>query len=75
MYKQKLRKFRDIVGTILVVCFLLLIWGAYIGSFVLSILYFIFPDTWIDPLAHTYLFIYPGNSNYECVSDYMGGCI
>lgn len=71
----KLRQIRDKIGITLTIAFLLLLWGAYIGSLILWILYLIFPDTWIDPLAHTFQVIYPGQlEQHECVPNYMGGC-
>ena len=75
MNEVKMRKLKDAIGIVLVIIFLVFLWGAYIGGFLLWILYVVFPDSWINPLSDLFYKIYPGLlEQYECVPDYMGGC-
>ncbi len=70
-----MKKLKERLGVVLIAAFFIFLWGSYIGNLLIGILYFIFPDNWINPLADIFYTIYPGLLEYhDCTPDFMGGC-
>jgi len=71
-----MKNLKNKIGIIFVILILSILWGPFLMGIILSILYFVFPNQWIDPIANIFFVIFPGAGiSRPCENDYMGGCI